>query len=76
MSNKNRKAYFVTSDKEEVYELSISKTKQLHKLFPNWNELDCENNYEELAKVYEFFQTHGKLIACPKFNNVFVGLTV
>ena len=72
----NKKAYFVTSDAEELYELSSSKRKQLEKLFPNWQTFDCDRNYEELNKVYEFFKEHGKLLAHPKFNNIFVGLTV
>jgi hypothetical protein len=71
-----KKAYFVTSDTEELYELSSSKRKQLEKLYPKWNQLDCEKNYDELNEVYEFFKKHGKLLGHPKFNNVFVGLTV
>ena len=39
----NKKAYFVTSDADEVY---------------------------------EFFKKHGKLVGHPRFNNVFIGLTV
>jgi len=72
----NKKAYFVTSDTEELYELSLSKRKQLEKLYPNWRELNCDNNYDELNEVYNFFKKNGKLLAHPKFNNVFVGLTV
>jgi hypothetical protein len=72
----NKKAYFVISDTEELYELSSSKRKQLDKLFPKWNELNCEKNYDELNKVYDFFKKHGKLLGHPKFNNVFVGLIV
>jgi hypothetical protein len=71
----NKKAYFVTSDTEELYELSLSKRKQLEKRFPKWTEFDCEKNYNELNEVYNFFRKHGKLLAHPKFNNVFVGLT-
>jgi hypothetical protein len=72
----NKKAYFVTSDGEELYELSSNKRKQLEKLYPEWTEFDCEKNYDELNEVYEFFKNHGKLLGHPKFNNVFVGLTV
>jgi hypothetical protein len=70
----NKKAYFVTSDTEELYELSQIKRKQLEKLYPNWTKFDCDNNYDELNEVYDFFKNNGKLIAHPKFNNVFVGL--
>ena len=73
--SETKKTYFVTSDTEELYELSSSKRKQLEKLYPKWNEFDCEKNYEELNGVYEFFKNHGKLLGHPKFNNVFVGLT-
>lgn len=72
----NKKAYFVTSDAEELYELSSSKRKQLDKRFPKWTEFDCEKNYDELNEVYEFFKKHGKLVGHPRFNNVFIGLTV
>lgn len=71
-----KKAYFVTSDTEELYELSSSKIKQLEKLHPKWRKFCCEKNYEELNEVYEFFKKHGKLLGHPKFNNVFVGLIV
>jgi len=72
----NKKAYFVTSDTEELYELSSSKRKQLDKRFPKWVEFNCEKNYDELNEVYEFFKKYGKLVGHPQFNNVFVGLTV
>jgi hypothetical protein len=72
----NKKAYFVTSDTEELYELSLSKRKQLEKLYPNWVKFNCDKNYDELNEVYEFFKKNGKLLGHPKFNNVFVGLTV
>jgi hypothetical protein len=72
----NKKSYFVTSDKEEVYELSTSKTKQLEKKHPNWTKYQNYDNFEELKEVYDFFKTNGKLIAHPKFLNVFVGLTL
>lgn len=71
-----KKAYFVTSDTEELYELSSSKIKQLEKLHHKWRKFCCEKNYEELNGVYEFFKKHGKLLGHPKFNNVFVGLIV
>lgn len=72
----NKKAYFVTSDTEELYELSFRNRKKLDKLFPKWREFDCDKNYNELNQVYEFFKKNGKLLGHPKFNNVFVGLTV
>jgi len=68
------KAYFLTNDTEELYEISASKRKKLEKQYPNWAKFDCDKNFEELNKVYEFFKTHGNLIAHPKFNNLFVGL--
>lgn len=71
---KNYKSYFVNSENEEVYELSVSKTKQLEILHPNWTKYQCESNFLELNNVYEFFKENGKLLACPKFKNVFVGL--
>jgi hypothetical protein len=74
--SEDKKAYFVTSDTEELYELSSSKRRQLEKLYPKWRELDCDNDYNELNEVYEFFKKNGKLLGHPKYNNVFVGLTV
>ena len=71
---KNLKAYFVTSDNEEVYELSASKKNKLDKLHPRWEEFDCEKNYEELGEVYKFVKENGKLVGHPSFKNVFVGL--
>lgn len=72
---RNTKSYFVTSDREELYELSSGKTKQLEKKHPNWVDFDCEKNLEELCEVYEFFKEHGKLLGHPQFKNIFVGLT-
>ena len=71
----NKKAYFVTSDLEEVYELSAKNRNRLEKKFPEWNQLNSSDNYEELNLVYDFFKKYGKLVAAPIFTNVFVGLT-
>lgn len=71
----NKKAYFVTSDLEEVYELSATNRNRLEKKFPEWNKLHSGDNYEKLNLVYDFFKEHGKLVADPRFSNVFVGLT-
>jgi hypothetical protein len=70
-----KKAYFVNSETEELYELSSSKIRQLEKLHPKWGEFDCEKNYAQLNEVYEFFKKHGKLLGHPGFNNIFVGPT-
>ena len=70
------KAYFLEAEQEELYELSASKRKKLEQLFPNWNSFNCNKNYEELNKVYEFFRKHGKLVGHGKFENLFVGVTV
>lgn len=69
-----KKAYFVTSDTEQLYELSLSKRRKLEKLYPKWRLFDYDKNYEELNEVYNFFKKHGKLLGHPKFNNIFVGL--
>lgn len=69
-----KKAYFVNNDTEELFELSPSKRKQLDKLFPNWTLFNCENNYDDVHSVYDFFKQHGKLVGHPQFKNVFVGL--
>lgn len=70
----NTKSYFVNNETNEVYELSISKTKQLNKLYPKWTDFNCEDNYLDLSNVYEFFKHNGKLLAHPHFKNVFIGL--
>lgn len=70
----NTKSYFVNNETNEVYELSISKTKQLNKLYPKWTAFNCEDNYLDLSNVYEFFKQNGKLLAHPHFENVFIGL--
>ena len=71
-----KKAYFVNSEADELYELSSRERRKLEKLYPKWLEMDCEKNYQELNEVYDFFKKHGKLLANPLFNNIFVGLTV
>lgn len=73
---KHTKAYFLENEQEELYELSASKRKRLEKQFPNWHAFNCEDNYEELNKVYEFFKEHGKLVGHGELSNLFVGLTV
>ena len=70
------KAYFVDNDLETLYELSESKRKKLELKHPNWIDYDCEDNYDELNYVVEFFKSNGKLIASPKNKNIFVGLTI
>lgn len=72
----NKKAYFVDNETYELYELSASKRKKLEKSHPQWTRYDLDKNTKELEEVYVFFKQHGRLLAHPKFRNVFVGLTV
>jgi len=74
--SEGKKAYFVDNETYELYELSASKRKQLEKKHPNWARYDCEKNTKDLNDVFEFFQTHGKLLAHQSWRNVFVGLTI
>jgi hypothetical protein len=71
----NKKSYFVNTETEELYELSAQKTKQLEKTHPEWVKYSHDRDFDELNYVYQFFKTNGKLLAHPKFKNVFVGLT-
>jgi hypothetical protein len=34
----------------------------------------CDDNFTEVNDVYNYFKQHGRLLANPKFKNVFVGL--
>jgi len=71
----NKKAYFVDTLPESVYELSASNRKKLEKKHPEWHSYNVYDNTDELNEVYEFFKKHGKVLANHTTKNLFVGLT-
>jgi hypothetical protein len=74
----SRKAYFVDNENEVLYELSVRKRRELEKKHPDWANYVADDlkNTANVNEVYEFFRTHGKLLANPSLMNVWVGLTV
>jgi len=69
-----KKAYFVNTQPESVYELSFTKRRRLEKQHPYWQQYNVGDNPEELQEVYEFFKKNGKLLGDDKTLNLFVGL--
>ena len=63
-----KKLYFCDVSQGDLYSLSLNKSRELLKMYPDWRELDADD--ERLLLVLKFFQENGTLLCSYSDQNL------